>query len=155
MQRWSKIAAAVAALLATLSGALLMTASAAQTTDRTPERGSPDARATVIVTENYCQSYEMITLVRVWDRKHFEGTPKNFCGYEKCSESYGDIDLAWYRLSEWSNRISSVKTYNRCDIRLWDGPYLNDGHSTWIDQKGDLAKVGSGWNNRASSFQLT
>lgn len=57
----------------------------------------------------------------------------------------------------WGNRASSVRTFNHCDIKLYDVAYPSDlsAGSTWIDEYGNLAGLGGGWNNRASAVRLS
>jgi hypothetical protein len=60
----------------------------------------------------------------------------------------------------WNNRAGSVRTYNSCDVKLYDpvvppsDPDLTMG-STWIDEATNLGNIGSGWNNRAGSLRLS
>ncbi len=57
--------------------------------------------------------------------------------------------------SFWNNRISSVRTYNHCDVKLYDGTNFSGASSTWIDASSNLAGVGTGWSNRASSIKFS
>ena len=52
-----------------------------------------------------------------------------------------------------------MRTYNNCDIKLYDnlnleGPFEGPS-STWIDQADHLSQVGDGWNDRASSLKIS
>ncbi|OLR92609.1 hypothetical protein BJP25_21405 [Actinokineospora bangkokensis] len=48
------------------------------------------------------------------------------------------------------NQISSVRTYNSCDVKLFDGDNLTGEASAWLDN----ANVGA-LNDRANSFRIS
>lgn len=54
-----------------------------------------------------------------------------------------------------NNWISSVRTYNGCDVKLHDYFDFQGPESTWIDESSNLSNVGSGWLNRASSLEIS
>ncbi|MGZ3144799.1 hypothetical protein ACVDFE_22950 [Lentzea chajnantorensis] len=49
-----------------------------------------------------------------------------------------------------ANQISSVQTYNSCDVKLFDGNDLTGDSSAWLDN-GDVGAL----NNRANSFRIS
>lgn len=55
----------------------------------------------------------------------------------------------------FNNRISSIRTYNGCDVRLYQGLNLRGDHSTWIDRSDNLSNIGGGWNNQATSLEIS
>lgn len=54
-------------------------------------------------------------------------------------------------LGAFVNKASSARTYNSCDIRLFDGTGATGAASGWIDQSANLGS----WNNRANSFKIS
>jgi hypothetical protein len=54
-------------------------------------------------------------------------------------------------LGAMSNRVTSVKTYNQCDVKLFDGASKNGDRTGWIDRDTKLGAL----NNRASSFAIS
>ncbi len=51
------------------------------------------------------------------------------------------------------DKVSSVRTYNGCDITLWSRSGLQFEGTSWIHEEDDLNP--SGWNNVASSFEIS
>jgi hypothetical protein len=49
-----------------------------------------------------------------------------------------------------ANQISSVRTYNSCDVRLFDGNNLTGAASAWLDN-GNVGAL----NDRANSFRIS
>ncbi|MFC5287123.1 hypothetical protein ACFPM7_08685 [Actinokineospora guangxiensis] len=49
-----------------------------------------------------------------------------------------------------ANQISSVRTYNSCDVRLFDGNNLTGDASAWLDN-GNVGAL----NDRANSFRIS
>lgn len=54
-----------------------------------------------------------------------------------------------------NNWISSIRTYNGCDVKLHDYFDFQGPESTWIDESSNLSNVGDGWLNRASSLEIS
>ncbi|MFE6969262.1 hypothetical protein [Isoptericola sp. NPDC057653] len=54
-------------------------------------------------------------------------------------------------LGAMSNKVTSVRTYNHCDIKLFDGASKNGTHTGWVDRTGRLGAL----DNRASSFAIS
>ncbi|MEL7975625.1 hypothetical protein AAG589_07150 [Isoptericola sp. F-RaC21] len=54
-------------------------------------------------------------------------------------------------LGAMSNKVTSVRTYNHCDVKLFDGASKNGAHTGWVDRTGKLGSL----NNRASSFAIS
>ncbi|WP_329109510.1 hypothetical protein OG792_12135 [Micromonospora sp. NBC_01699] len=100
-----------------------------------------------------------LTIARLYDLPNYKGASHTFVQSRACTPSY-DTEWQWDDLrntsgGNWSNRASSVHTYNSCDVRLYDGVDFAGAVSTWIDQSANLAAVGSGWSNRASSIKFS
>lgn len=74
----------------------------------------------------------------------------------ECSPEY-DPEWQWGNLADigWNNRVSSVETFHRCDVKLFDGVEFSGATSTWIDRAENLATIGNGWNNRATSVKFS
>ncbi len=51
--------------------------------------------------------------------------------------------------------MSSVETFHRCDVKFFDGFEFSGATSTWIDRSENLATIGTGWSNRASSVKFS
>lgn len=93
------------------------------------------------------------------------GTPNfTFCVPRKCTSSY-DGEGPAFRIAylssiphpsgNWNNRISSVRTYNSCDVKLYGLSSFDGASSTWIHYSANLGNIGTGWSNRASSLRLS
>ncbi|MFK3980776.1 peptidase inhibitor family I36 protein [Micromonospora sp. NPDC050397] len=100
-----------------------------------------------------------ITIARVYDGANYTGASLTFVQSRACTPSY-DAEWQWANLGvtsggNWSNRITSVRTYNRCDVKFYDGTNFGGAVSVWIDASANLAAVGSGWSNRASSVKFS
>ncbi|MGH3655243.1 MAG: hypothetical protein ACRDUA_01155 [Micromonosporaceae bacterium] len=95
---------------------------------------------------------------KIWNYKNYSGSGSlTFLVPRACSAGYDNEGwrFNWPSLSSWNNKASSVKTFNRCDIKLFDNENFGGADSTWIDARADLSNVGGGWNNRASSIRLS
>ena len=101
-----------------------------------------------------------IKLVTIHENINYEGKKLTFTGTNgECSATrdgsdYGVSDLRDYKrglFRNWNDAISSVVTYNHCDVRFFDDINYNGDYSKWIDAS---TNVGS-WNDRASSFILS
>lgn len=65
-------------------------------------------------------------------------------------EGYGDLT------GDMNNRVSSVKTYATCDVKLCDGAYDPcSTSSVWIDWYARLSTLDGGWDNRAGGFRIS
>ncbi|RKR91215.1 peptidase inhibitor family I36 [Micromonospora pisi] len=100
-----------------------------------------------------------LTIARVYDGTNYSGASLAFVQSRACTPAY-DSEWQWDNLGvtsggNWSNRISSVRTYNKCDVRFFDGVNFGGASSTWIDASANLGAVGSGWSNRASSVKFS
>jgi hypothetical protein len=70
---------------------------------------------------------------------------------------YTIADLRTKRIRDttWDDRISSVRTYNQCDVKFFDGTHGQGAATGFIDSHSDLRFYGAGWNDRASSLRLS
>lgn len=95
-----------------------------------------------------------------YDHGHYTGTWMRWFRRAPCTRSYADIDSVLRNFDQtvygrWSNRISSLKTFHRCDVRLYDGFNLTGARTGWLDSAYNLHYSPRGWNDRASSAELT
>ncbi|WP_447008281.1 hypothetical protein ACRAKI_18110 [Saccharothrix isguenensis] len=67
-----------------------------------------------------------------------------------CSTSTTDNE-GGANLGTSANQVSSVRTYNSCDVRLYDGNNLSGTASAWLDSAGGLGAM----DNRANSFKIS
>jgi len=67
-----------------------------------------------------------------------------------CSGGTGDNE-GGANLGAAVNVISSVRTYNSCDVRLFDGSNATGTATAWLDAAGSLGAM----DNRASSFKIS
>ena len=67
-----------------------------------------------------------------------------------CSAGTGDNE-GGANLGAAANVISSVRTYNSCDIKLFDGYAATGTASAWLDQAAGLGAM----DNRANSFKIS
>ncbi|MFC6018798.1 peptidase inhibitor family I36 protein [Plantactinospora solaniradicis] len=98
-------------------------------------------------------------IARTYDGRNYSGAVHTWVQSRACTPGY-DREWQWADLrrtsgGDWNNRISSVRTYHRCDVRFYDGLDFRGAASTWIDASANLATVGGGWSNRASSIKFS
>jgi hypothetical protein len=97
------------------------------------------------------QSVKAMTL---YDGVNYTGEQYTFYVTAPCTSTYeGEYGIP--NLGSFSNRASSVHTYNQCDVHLHDPINYGSPYSTWIDQSANLATIGTGWSNRASSVGIS
>lgn len=97
------------------------------------------------------QSVKAMTL---YDGTNYTGEQYTFYVTAPCTPVYeGEYGIP--DLGAFSNRASSVHTYNQCDVHLHDPVNYGTPYSTWIDQSANLANIGTGWSNRASSVGIS
>jgi len=164
------IAAAVVTVLGA-AGAMVLTGSAAAVA----APGTGDARHCVVNLDTRAAAcapapgearaladagVAALTIAIMYDGTGYGGASVSFVQSRQCTASY-DNEWQWDDLSNvpgwgnWNNRISSVRTYNRCDVKFYDGIDFGGAASTWIDASSNLATVGSGWSNRAGSVKFS
>ncbi len=100
----------------------------------------------------------LTTIARFYDGTGYTGATFTVAHQNgPCTTTYADTDYWYVELGSfgWNNRISSVRTYNRCDIKLYDGTNFSGAVSVWIDASSNLSGIGTGWNNRASSVKFS
>ncbi|WP_432956511.1 peptidase inhibitor family I36 protein [Micromonospora haikouensis] len=100
-----------------------------------------------------------IVIARTYDGTGFGGAQLAWAQSSSCSPEY-DAELQWDDLrttsgGNWNNRITSVRTYNQCDVKFFDGIDFTGAQSVWIDEASNLANIGDGWNNRAGSIKFS
>ncbi|MEO3748446.1 peptidase inhibitor family I36 protein [Plantactinospora sp. B5E13] len=100
-----------------------------------------------------------VVIARTYDGTNYSGAVHTWVQARACTPSY-DNEWQWGDLrstsgGNWNNRISSVRTYQRCDVRFYDGINFTGAASTWIDASANLAAVGAGWSNRAGSIKFS
>ncbi|WP_173134667.1 hypothetical protein [Kibdelosporangium persicum] len=92
-----------------------------------------------------------------FDKTNFEG--ENYIGFYKekeCTPAYdNERDVNYESLGAMNNRISSIRTAHRCDVKLFNGENFTGASSVWIDEARNLANIGDGWSNRASSIRIS
>jgi hypothetical protein len=76
-------------------------------------------------------------------------------GAYTCSAAYSPVEFTITRMGTFTNKASSVRTYNSCDVKLFDNDSATGTSSTWIDNLANLNTAAGGWANRASSFQVS
>jgi hypothetical protein len=94
-----------------------------------------------------------------YDGANYTGNTLTWVQDKACSAGYDNeyqfADLRTTNGGNWSNRLTSVHTYNKCDVKLYDAVNFGGASSTWIDQAANLATIGNGWSNRASSVKFS
>jgi hypothetical protein len=101
------------------------------------------------------------TLVRLYDQTDYGTANGTFTltvdGTYNCTSAYTPIEFSVVNLGSagWSNRASSARTYNQCDVKLFDNADATGTSSTWIDALANLNTAAGGWSNRAGSFQVS
>lgn len=97
-----------------------------------------------------------LTIAIFYDGTGYSGATFTWTQSRQCTSGY-DAEWQWDNLGEigWNDRVSSVHTYNQCDVKLYGGTYFTGADSVWIDQSSNLGAIGDGWNNRASSVKFS
>lgn len=70
---------------------------------------------------------------------------------EGCTAGTGDNEGGANLGTALSNRITSVKTYNHCDVRLYNGNNKTGAYTGFIDRDNYLGS----FNDRANSFRIS
>lgn len=159
------VAAAVAGLAPAAQAALPAQAAPAQRADAVCHLVEADSSVRCFGSHAEAQR-ELGTTADVLGARFWSGTGRtgsvlDFMVPRACSPEYDfegpafRIDNLDFGLVNWSNAISSVRTFNRCDVRLHDPINLGTPYSTWIDASDNLGNIGTGWNDRASSLRLS
>ncbi|SDE01537.1 peptidase inhibitor family I36 protein [Actinokineospora iranica] len=95
-----------------------------------------------------------LTIAIFYDGTGYTGATYTWVQSRACTPTY-DSEWQWGNLGDlgWNNRVSSVHTYNQCDVKFYDGFEFTGAASTWIDNHSDLGVLG--WNNRAGSVKFS
>jgi hypothetical protein len=95
-----------------------------------------------------------VLAVTLYDGINYSGASYSFYVTAPCTAGY-EGEYGNPNLGSFSNRASSVHTYNHCDVHLHDPINYGNPYSVWIDQSSNLATIGDGWSNRASSIGVS
>ena len=68
-----------------------------------------------------------------------------------CTSGYGDNEGGANLINPYANEVSSVRTFNHCDVKLFNRPDKQGESSPWIHNDTALG----GMNNRAESFRIS
>lgn len=144
--------ARLAVAAAFVTGALVTGTAGAQAA---PAAQAPVAAAACTQVGNVSGTVSAFTL---YDSNNYTGACVTFWKYGACSASTTDIE-GLFNLSGWGwdNRANSVRTYNKCDLKLFDVRDCpgSGTRSTWIDQSADLRLGSINWQNRASCVEIS
>jgi hypothetical protein len=150
---------AVAASVALAAGATVPEAAAAATSQGNARQCVLDeGKLSCGVNITAVEAAGLTTVAYLYYRTQFRGTPlKVYKTGGDCTGGYGDVEgqVSDLWLLGWDNRISSIKTFHKCDVKLYDHPYFGGPSSVWIDEYANLGTLGSGWDNRADSFKVS
>ena len=117
--------------------------------------GSQDrfARTASSVTASAAAEY---VIARFYDGTGYSGATYTWVQSRPCTATY-DAEWQWQDLRTvgWDNKVSSVRTYNSCDVKLYADVNFGGASSTWIDAASNLGTIGTGWSNRASSVKFS
>jgi hypothetical protein len=143
--------AGLAVAAAFVVGALITGTAGAQAAPA--EQAAPVAAAACTQVGNASGTVSAFTL---YDSNNYAGACITFWKYGSCSASTTDIE-GLFNLSGWGwdNRANSVRTYNKCDLKLYDSRDCPGSGSTWIDQSADLRLGSINWQNRASCVEIS
>ncbi len=97
---------------------------------------------------------QAVLAVTLYDGFNFTAKLGDLYVPKACTPGY-DGEYGVGDLGSYSNRASSVKTHNRCDVRLHDPINYGTPYSTFIHEAANLSTIGAGWNNRASSMGIS
>ena len=97
-----------------------------------------------------------LTIAIFYNGTGYTGATHTWVQSRRCTPGY-DTEWQWDDLGDigWNNRVSSVRTYNRCDVKFYDGVDFKGASSVWIDGASNLGTIGTGWSNRASSVKFS
>ena len=97
-----------------------------------------------------------LTRAELFAHENFAGPRLTMKGTSNCTTAPTDIDTRWSDMRDhgWSDEVSAARDYHACDIKLFADINFG-GASPGPKHYGGGASVPNGWNDRASSFQLT
>jgi hypothetical protein len=95
-----------------------------------------------------------VLAVTLYDGINYSGASYSFYVTKDCTAGY-EGEYGNPNLGAFSNKASSVHTYHHCDVHLHDPINYGTPYSVWIDQSANLANIGNGWNDRASSIGVS
>lgn len=102
-------------------------------------------------------------LVRLYNYSNFDidGGTFSISDTSRCTSGYDNEprknvpNLREAGVRSHNNWANSVRTYNRCDVRLFDDFQYEGASSTWIHEASNLDEIRGRWNNRASSLRIS
>ena len=95
-------------------------------------------------------------VVKMYDGTGFSNYLDTFYKSGNCTATYSDTEIGLTDLGPTlDNKITSLHTNNQCDVKLYGKTGYGGAASTWIDESSNLANIGDGWNNRASSMKVS
>lgn len=96
-----------------------------------------------------------VLVARAYDGVGYTGAVWDIYAAHGCTASTSDSEWFLQELGSWNDRISSIKTYNHCDVKLYQFTSWKGEASGWINNNSDLRSYGGGWSNRASSLKFS
>ncbi len=147
------------------------------TASRSKERKSPKARLLAVallastpllfptsasaLSNITIQSGDGDTLRAVfYEHRYFGGYALTYRGGSACSASTSDTDysrssMPWNIWGSWNDKVSSLRDYNSCDVKLYMDTGFGGPSTSWINAGGGGVNVPSGYNDQTSSFKIS
>jgi hypothetical protein len=107
----------------------------------------PSLRASVAATD--------VLIARAYDGTGYTGSTIDYRTASGCTTATTNVDWQLQELGAWNDKISSIRTYNQCDVKLYQFTNFGGEATGWIDTNSDLRYYGAGWSNRASSIKFS
>jgi len=146
--------AVTGALISTASPATAATAGAQHCAVDVQSRQSACAADEAVAMQRAGVSAASVLAVRLYDGINYTGASYSFYVTSPCTAGY-EGEYGNPNLGSFSDKASSVHTYNHCDVHLHDPINYGSPYSVWIDQSANLANIGTGWSNRTSSIGVS
>jgi len=99
-----------------------------------------------------------VVQARLYDLAGHQGLLLTMTG-QACTTATSDLEgfgTFQGQLAGLNNRVSSVRTYQHCDVKFYDGFSFSGTSSAWIDFCTNLATcTTANWSNGAGSFKVS
>ncbi|WP_130865023.1 peptidase inhibitor family I36 protein [Acidipropionibacterium timonense] len=98
-----------------------------------------------------------VVRARFWEHSGFKGAVFTVHGSRACTPQTSDRETVSSYLGSvgWNDVITSIKDYNRCDVKLFADLNYGGDSTGWVDYTEKGSYVGALWNDRASFFIIS
>lgn len=91
-----------------------------------------------------------------YEHADFTGAQLRYYGGSACTATTSDADFSLGVIpSAWNDRISSIRDYNSCDVKIYKGSPFAGDRTGYINYGTAGQAVPSGYNDTTSSFRVS